>query len=580
MPSITDRINKRLRAIKEAGEMLSSDSSWKDPNSPDYDRQKAEDALFHTLGPLTDNPKWVDGPWTSPGEPVAGFAPSGPAPQWTMDEIVIAFAGDPNLLFKGTTDHPHSPHYGNKGGAPLYRAARRIARTYARGTDRSFIMDLYGLGFIPLVQRMQSGEDQSRKNIISWLKRHVESAMINGVGGEERTNRAAGGDSAETGLRGVQSLVNETDPEAVRMAANEVKGKYQTTRSHDKNPDNPFGPFSSQYHQVAMMYADALESGDEERIEGARNQLAQIKDAVEDYSINIRGAATGLGSAISTKDRVKKNAEGEIETPINIQSMDVSSPTGDDARTMAGHIVGDDTRSDDPVADPELVNYILDIAINYDLGKLLKGTRYEALGLGGRLNPNEFRYVIRGLGPLGTNYPGRDNLRQNVDIPRESRGWWQAGEDPEIEPIPSGGKWTSIWLRNGGPYEAPSQIAAEMTEEVREFNKLGIATARTIKKKKKRGKEYEEAVSNAAVIPAQKKALAKLQAIREIHADQMGLDERTKFESAKREARIICESFDQIDCMLVVEATTVLIRRLTWGLVLEAAPKYKSTIIA
>jgi len=52
--NIVERINRRLPIFEQA------DASWKNPNLPDYDRQYAEDCLHHTIGPLTDNPRWDD----------------------------------------------------------------------------------------------------------------------------------------------------------------------------------------------------------------------------------------------------------------------------------------------------------------------------------------------------------------------------------------------------------------------------------------------------------------------------------------------------------------------------------------
>lgn len=614
MSTILSRINARLSALSEN---VGLDTSWKDPGSGNYDRQKAEDALFHTIGPLMETPRWVNRPWSSPGEPVPGYKPGGPAPQWTEPEIIMAYAGDPNLLFKGA-DNPKSPSYGNKGGAPLYRMARRVARFYAKDKDRSFIDDLYSNGFIPLVQAMKPGFDEGREPFISWITRNVQSAMEHGVGGEERTDRAAGFDSRHTtgnkddiiskddfkdgqvGQRGVKSLVGVTDPQEVRRQAERVQGKFQNERLHDKHPDNPFGAFSSQYYQVAHMYADALETGDEDRIEGARNQLMQLADEIEDYSIPIRGASTGLGQAISTPDR---------KTSIGIASMDAPGKGSNDTAGMAGNIVGDDTRNDTSLADPETIGYVLDIAINYDLGTLLKGTKYERIagalgskkGIGGRMTVNELRYVIRSLpSSLGANYPGKGRMRAKIEVPRDKTGWWQPGEDPEIEPIPTGGKWTSIWTREGNAFMEPTQIAREMTEEVREFNKLGIKTVRSIKAKMKKGKAFEEAVSNVSIITAIGKARVKLQLIADIHADELGIDDSLEdrqdvpdagilqarandaamaadpsaMESIRRSG-IISESLDRFDKMLVVEAARYMVRKLTRTIVLETTRTWR-----
>jgi len=105
--SLLNRLERRLYTISE-----DNNPSWKSPHTPHFDRQYAEDCLFHTVGPLTDNPRWVNGNWTSPGYNIKGpppeFEPGGPAPQWTPEEIVYAMAGDPSMLFRAS-ENPRSP---------------------------------------------------------------------------------------------------------------------------------------------------------------------------------------------------------------------------------------------------------------------------------------------------------------------------------------------------------------------------------------------------------------------------------------------------------------------------------------
>lgn len=561
MPGILDRLNRKFRTISEQY----GDASWKDPHSEEYDRQWAEDALFHTIGPLTDTPQWLSR-WTSESEPVPGFTPKGPAPRWTPEEVIYAMAGDPNLLFRGK-DNPRSPQYGNRGGSPLFRMARKVARYYNRDKDRSFIADLYGNGFIPLVQMMQPGFDESRSPFISYVMRNLQSAMEHGTGGEVRASLAAGRESEKTGLRGMQSLLDETNPQKVREAANVVKGKYREQRSHDKHPDNPFGPFSSAYYQTAMDYADALETNNIDAIEAARNRMQQLIDDVDAYSTPVRGASTGLGQAISTPDR---------KTSIGIASMDAPTKGGDDEGSMAGNIPSD--AGGESWIDPETVEYILSIALNYDLGSILAGSeRYKAMaaelgakrGIGGRMTVNELRYVIRTLGPLGSNYPGEGNPRTSTETPRDSRGWWQPGEDPEIEPLPdSNGFWHSIWSRNNYPAMGPQAIANEMTDEVREFNKLGIPTARKIKTKKKGNKTVEEVLTKVAVGNTVKTAVIKLKIIADIHRDQLGFGE-----SVSHNGRTILEACDPIDASIIAETCDHMVRKINRVLVFEKSPE-------
>lgn len=556
MSLIATKIGQRLATLSENVNA----AAYKDPRNPDYDRQWAEDALFHTVGPLMDNPRWIN-KWSSPSEPVPGFVPGGPAPRWTPEEIIFAFAGDPNLLFKGS-GNPRSPEYGNKGGSPLYRTAKRVARVYKRDNDRSFISDLYSNGFIPLVQATKPGYDEGRSPFISWIIRNVQSAMEHGVGGENRTSRAADFDSKETGLRGIRSILAEKDPEAIRQAASAVKGDYQNKRSHDKHADNPFGPFSMAYYQTAMGYADALESGDEEAIERSRNRIAQLVDEIDDYSTHIGGASTGLGQAISTPDR---------KTSIGVASIDAPSSSDNEAG-MAGNIVGD--TDEEGKFDPETIKYVLNIALNHDIGAILKTSpRYQAMAqemgsdsIGGIMTVNELRYVIRTLGPLGSNYPGRGQMRKNVEIPRDSRGWWSPNEDPEIEPLRGGdGKWNSIWTRNGFQSVGPTAITEEMTEEVMEFQKLGIPTARTVKAKAK-GKT--EAVSKVAVANTIKAATVKLKIIAHIHRDQLGLEDRNKLLSAG----VLSEGLDVFDSKLIAEACHMMVTKANRALTFD--PRY------
>lgn len=559
MLKIQNRIDQKLKRIAESLE----DSSWKDPNSPNYDRQWAEDALYHTIGPLTDHPQWAS-QWTSKSEPVPGFNPNGPAPRWTPEEVVIAFAGDPNLLFGGS-GNPKSPAYGNQGGSPLYRVARRVSRIYARDKDPSFIADMYSNGFIPLVRLMQPGFDEGRSPFISFVIRHIQGAMEQGVGGTEEGIRAAGGEST-SGLVGLRGAMESNDPAKIRKIADQVKGKYQQQKSHDKHPDNPFGAYSSRFYQVLHRYADALESANEDQIEAARNHVQQLMDTIEDESTPIRGAATGMGQAISTPDRTSH---------VGVSSIDVERKGGDGSEgSMAGNISTDEHH--DSFVDPESVYYVLSIALEHDIGKSVGympkyqkmardfGAKPEADGkikIGGKLTANELRYIIRYIGPLGSNYPGSGKPRAAVNIPRDANGWWKPGEDPEIEPIPTGGIWTSKWKREGFEQMGPVEISQEMTSEIREFERLGIKTARTVKPKidSRTGRDVAEAVSKVAVSNAAKSALLKLQIISKMHRTQLGLEESRILRNNNIP---LLEDLDAVDRRIIIEACDFIIRKL------------------
>jgi len=606
MPSILDKLNKKLSPLTESEDM----GSWKDPHSGAYDRQRAEDALYHTIGPLTDSPTWDTKDWSSKSEPVDGFRPGAPAPQWTPEELVFAFAGDPSLLFKAS-GNPKSPGYGDMGGAPLYRLARRVANTYGRGTDKSFVADLYSNGFIPLTQMMQPGYDEKRGPFISYIMRTVQSAMEHGTGGSTTGDMAQGhqsqfftdpdgnmrkrkpGDAGEEGWTehsaiGIKGLLKLTDPQAVRQAAQVVQGKYQTEKHHDKHPGNPFGGFSPQYFGLANQYADALEAGNPEAVEASQNQLRQLLTDVEDMNASIGGASTGLGQAVSTPNRGKCalcKGQGAIKDPrdpegglikcekcggdgvdgVGVQSMDVPA---DDGKTMAGNVLGGDDGEDGTV-DPESIEYILDLAINHDLSKILATSeKYNELAtmsgakvdkktgrakLGGPMTANEMRYLIRSLGPLGSNYPGRGRARANTKIPRDGKKWWQPGEDPEIEPLAEGGMWHSLWSRNNYPTMGPTEIAAEMTKEVLEFEKVGVASARAAKVA-----QSGTAVSKVAISNTTKAGRIKLMIIADIHRDQIGV----RAEGKKSYQIPLMEDLDPIDCHMIATVCESMIRRI------------------
>lgn len=508
------------------------------PFGGNYDRQYAEDILHHTIGPLTDTPRWVNKPWNSPNPEPEDYQPGGEAYSWTPEDIIYAFAGNPSKLFQGGSD---SPNHGRMGGAPMFRAARKVARKFGKDKDRDFIADLYANGFVPLTKMMKPGFDEGRSPFISYVIRSVVGAMESGPGAEQSSldvtaGSRAGQSDADTkranrmkgkmGLQAALELENPT-PDQIRQAASAVQGKYQSERSFDKVPENPFEQYSADYYQTMMMYADALETGDEDRIEAAQNQIRQLIEKIQDANPQIRGAASGMGQAISNKDR---------KTSVGIASMD--NRKDDEASSLGDTMVGDD--GEDSWLQPESVNYVLDIALNYDLGSLLsKDSKWSSMAaelgakggkLGGKMTVNEFRYLIRSLGPIGSSYPGQGQMRSNTSIPRDAKGWWSPGEDPEIEPIPikEGAVWNSIWKRGGYAAMQPTAIANEMTQEVDEFNKLKIPTGRKVAEKidSKTGQvKTREAVSKVAISNTVKAARIKLQIIADIHKDQLGLGE-------------------------------------------------------
>lgn len=575
MSKISKLISRKIKLLNESN----GDSSYKDTKSPNYDRQMAEDALYHVIGPLTDNPKWV-GSWSSKSAPVPDFVPNGPAARWTPEEVFIAFAGDPTFLDQPEKLSTRSPYYG-RSGAPLYRLAKQVASKYAGKLSKKAqfenMKDAYGLGSIVVSKLMHPGYDESRSPFISFIFRTVEGAMEHGTGGSQESIMASGGVSkghgvegssrreATAGLRGLKAVLASKDPEDVMNMANQVKGDYRFKKSHDKNPDNPFGGFSSRYYDVVSRYAEALKDGNEDRIDAAVNQINQLLGEIEESETYIPGMSTG-SEAI-------KSARGQ---KVGVGSLDEPIPGADDGSSMAGQV--EDRESSDSMLDPETVKYVLETILTQDIGKTIKnmpkyrqmavdisneiGLGYkEGESIGGPLTVNEFRYLLRTLGPVAADYPGKGNMRERTDIPRdglikgEKAYWWKAGEDPEIEPIPATkGIWNSIWSRSGYQIMSQTDIAREMTQETKEFKQLNIPTGRDLKvKTDKTGRTYEEVTTKVAVNTALQKARLKLSLVVRME----GLNES-----------------NDVDNLIIIETAIAMIRRIDRAIFETSPNKY------
>ena len=557
----------KIDSYKKLNEDTSVD--YRNPNKGN--RLKAENALYHTIGPLTDSPKWAN-EWTSSGSPPEGFVPGGAAPRWTPEQIIFAMAGDPTMLFSGQNSHPLSPHNGR--GAPLFRMAKRLARIYNRPNDRQLIQDLYQNGFIPLLRMMQPGYDEGKSGFISYVMRNIESAMGHGTGGTSQSKAAVGYTSKE-GFIGYKGLLDVNNPKKVRKIAEQIGVNFRNEPSNVKDSKNPFGKYSSDFYKHAIEYAEALESEDDNKINDIVQKINKQIDLIEDEDVMLLGASTGVGQAISTPDR---------KTSIGISSINAPADGNDRQQDqISGSDEGQNKIENDETM--EVISLMLERAMNFDFGTL--GPKYKqmaadfgakgAVKFAGPLNITQLRYTIRTLGNSGQNYPGKGVIRKNTNIPREAANWCQPGEDPEIEPIPNtdGAIWKSAWVRNNYPTMGPTPITKEMTDEVREFEKLNIATARKVKTKAK-GKE--EAVSKVAVGNAITAAKIKLKVLAAIERDILGIDE-SKITGPLLED---IKYKDQIDRELIAEACDYVCDKLDEALknqtflVLEKEPVFDS----
>lgn len=530
--SFLNKLDNRLRRmLLEADSTTTAvDTSWKNPRSPDYERQYAEDCLYHTVGPATSNPRWVDKEWSSKSgsTPPEGFTPGGAAPRWTNEEIIAAFAGLPDERNFHNRDSNVSPASGTMGGAPLYRAAKMAAKISAAShggrISKDLIEDCWSNGMQTLLKLLVPGADRAKSSFISWAITQVRGAMTGGVGGDKRTNmllqtesnyyvtpdgqikdrlpevaqRPKTNESAEafqarrersirqhqdaeaswtriTAL-GIPSLLKMTSPEQIYAATDIVKGDFRYESSPEFDAGNPFGRYSSEYYMYGNELAGALEAGDEERIQAAKNDLMKLMEQAENASVLTLGTKTGLmpGHTITTPDRASR---------MKIRSMSGGKPSKETGEPEEMQIeTPKEKDTDESVQAREIFNQLISLCLNYDLAKFFKNTdvlrRAEELavckkGIGGYMTSNEFRFLIRNYGSVAGDYPGKGTMREKLDVPREAPGWWSAYEDTEIEAIPGSDEtWESIWTRNGYPtMTSPKAIADEMSAEAAEFEK-------------------------------------------------------------------------------------------------------------
>lgn len=458
MSTFYNRLNKALSVLKEQYE----ETDWKNPRSSSYRRDYAEDCLFHTVGPLTANPTWSTTRWVARASgmaPPEGYAPGGPAPRWTEEEVLIAYAGDPSKMFKGG---PTSP-----AGSPLMRLALKISRGGKR-TGRQEIADNYQNGLTELVKLMKPGRDASRSPFIGWVTRTIEGAVKHGVGTTS---------DVRSGITTMRAMLTARTPSAIEAQLSEIGDAYReySDRRYDRNPENVFGYLTPTVYEYGSNLIAAMNDSDEEEVARLKSEIATELDRLE-VTEHIPGATTGAFSAISTKDR---------ETKLGQRSIDM--PMGDDGLTIGETLpsVADDLGvyiDQDAVSEILKIGLTVDLADTYgtspDFGEFLSRAGAGLDDVRGPLTADEYRVLLRSLGTLAAKYPGRGNQRVSLQVPRDAAGWWKPGEDPEIEPIQSGGIWKSTWLKTGMRLMSIEDMVDEFKNEVAEFKELGIETAR------------------------------------------------------------------------------------------------------
>jgi hypothetical protein len=554
------RLNNRLKPILEDdnAEAISGDAEWKDPSNAGYDRQYAEDCLYHTIGPLTDSPRWVAGDWTSNSSPPPEFVRGGPAPRWTEDQVVVAMAGDPNLMWNGSRGNPRSPYYGNKGGAPILRSAVRIAKKYGKSRDEDFLIDLYQNGLVTLTKLMQKGYDASYKPFISYTKRTIEGSMLHGLGTTAEVKK--GSSLVNSILDQKIDFDNQDTREAVaqqlRDSVEIVDEHYRRRPSHEKDAGNPFGHYSSKIFKAVNALADAVEAGDSDYGNKALDDLRNLATDLDDEQTLVLGASTGMGQAISTGDRTSSVgivSASEPTSPNSDTALDATLPAAaQNVEAMFG--------------DRQDMVWLLEHACKRDISNEVKGVRQleavitKVAGVH-QMNPkdaakamkpftaNMWRYCLRAVGPIANPYYGEGVMRSSLQIPRDANGWWKQGEDPEIDQSPDGTPWESEWRKGGREVMEMPEIAREMGREVQSLAAAGIATARG-------GRVETDAAGNPVVMTTQsvnmtvRPALYKLYMLAALHE----LTDVDYFEEGKR--------LDLSDRMVIAESARFLAAKL------------------
>lgn len=479
-----DKLSKRFKPLleDEAEQKFTESSDWKDPWSKGYDRQYAEDCLYHTVGPLTDNPRWDNKPWSSSSEPPAGFAPGGPAPKWDQTEVTIAMAGDPSKK-RGSS---RSKEYGNMGGAPIWRLANKIHAMYGKKVD---IDDLYNNGLLGLAKLMQPGYDQSRSAFIPFAMTRLKYDIMHGTG---RTQAEVDANKVVTDLLEMNIVPGDmSDADRIEEIATGIGEKYRQESSHDKSRDNPYGKFSPQIYKITMDLASAIRTEDDDMVQDVKRRLQELNDEIDSH-VGILSASTGLGQAITTKDRA---------TSVGIRSIDQPASGQDETAKMAQNIKDTGVAApDESLINREVITYVLKKSLQDNIadivGKVPKLQRVVQRVVQTR-KANEtdvaqafkpvtmtgYRYLLRQLGKeMSQGYYGEGVLRSALSVPREAKGWCTAGEDPEIDKAPDNTMWESEWRRDRRPLTS-RQIAEEMAREVVDLQNRGIATARASKLK-------------------------------------------------------------------------------------------------
>jgi hypothetical protein len=540
MSILEDKIQKALNTILEADTPWEnrepwnlSNGQWKDPSNPNYIRAYAEDCLHKTYGPLRKDSTWSTDKWDPRASryllgfeppPPRDYEPGGRAPVWTEGEVTVAYAGD-----MGKAGDKNYKMILGPANSPLLNLAKKLARAYKIDNPEA-IQELYTNGLLRLSQLMKPGVDAGahgpmRKDgtrgeptgFISWIKNDLEKSLISGFGTTKAEKRA------KTAVTTLSKAKNAAEIDSVLAPTFEgtryqISPEYQEEgpNKYDKDPGNPYGKYTWYIYQIGNDLKQALQLKDAEYIDSLRKELLQKINEIAEGSELTLGLSTGSMQAISTPRGTK-----------NVPLTSIDKPIGDEGFSAAETLVARADQNAEPTPTEAAFYTVLEICLNLDNasakflptdpvewqnkivvpanqvhqalkltkeGSLPKELHIERNQLLKGFDSMEFRCVLRLLGGLCANYPGKGKMRSALEIPRHAAGWWKPYEDPEIEAIPefeddsnegeeqdSGqapkGEWVSAWRLKGYPLMGNKDIAEEFRDEAQKMLEFGIPSA-------------------------------------------------------------------------------------------------------
>jgi len=545
MSILEDKIQKALATILEADTPWENrepwnltDGKWKDPSNPSYIRSYAEDCLHKTYGPLRKDSTWSYDAWDPRASKyLLGFEPPPPrdyepgerAPVWTENEVTVAYAGDMGRA--GDKDYKMILGPAN---SPLLNLAKKLARAYKVDNPEA-IQELYTNGLLRLSQLMKPGIDAGAPGpikkdgtrgdptgFISWIKNDLEKSLISGFGTTRAEKRAKTAATKLTTAKTAADVDSVLSPTFEGMQY-QIDPEYQEEgpNKYDKNPGNPYGRYTWFIFQIGNELRQAILSKDTEQISTLKQELEEKIGEIESGNELTMGLSTGSMQAISTPRGTK-----------NVPLTSIDKPIGDEGFSAAETLVARTSKNTEPTPTEAAFFTVLEICLNLDgvaskylptdpiewennivipankvhqalkltkEGSLPKELHIERKNLLKSFDSMEFRCVLRLLGGLCANYPGKGKMRSSLNTPRHSEGWWKPYEDPEIEPIPdfedysddeeeqdrsaSGGdlaqkgEWTSAWRLKGSPLMGNKDIADEFRDEAQKMLEFGIPSA-------------------------------------------------------------------------------------------------------